>query len=285
MWTIGNVILKDFEVEEAARQELRDVGLDPVQKGDTPSLHDKGTKSIELTLRGTVLSRTKMETLKTYNLRANNPVDVQEGVLFDNCEDIKVLGWYNFVAYNDASVGVTTTKKIGTNAIYVKGSTTDYPYVQVNLQENARDWSDFDEFDVWLAPLDDDSTPATGLGAQVRFYDGDSDSISFNKTLSSTGDTYLLKRCELDGSGQGDSPDASSGTFDYDDVQYIRIIGNYADNNKDFAFDHMVLSREGEYNDGQYRISDFAAVPVAPVPNPGGWEYELRMVYQEALDE
>jgi len=160
--------------------------------------------------------------------------------VWDDCEDLNNAGG-TWAVGNGSTVGNTTTSKYGTNAIYIKGGTGDNPYAQLYPASNL-DWSDYKSFEIWLAPLNDDGTPATSSEARIRFWDGSLNEAQFYTTLSATPNEYTLKKCELNGSGIGDPPDSDTG-IDWSDVHRIVVqIWNTTDN-IDMAFDHIVLRK------------------------------------------
>jgi len=282
LWSIGQIILNDFEIENVKRIRERDVDIATAHEKDEPSVDDLGTSLIGVELQGTIFSKTRLSTLKGYAAsRSNSLVDVQEGLLLDNCEDLALLGTV-WAGGNGATVALTTTKKIGTNSIGVQGAATDYPHAIITFPV-AQDWEKYDELDLWVAPLNDDSTPATEKDLRIFVRTDASNYVYYNKTLDDTEDQYTYKRCELNDSGEGDDPAGSTGTIDWGSIGSILVQGQYTDNDKDFAFDHLVLSRKSDYFDGQYKITNLEVDPVHPLADIGGWGFSLSMAYKEAL--
>jgi len=161
--------------------------------------------------------------------------------VWDDCEDLNNEGATWTGIRGDETVTTTTTKKYGSNAIVVKGGTNNVPGAELTFA-SAADWSDYKTFEVWLAPNNDDSTPATGQTARVIIYN-ESNYVLYDEALSSTPDEYILKKCELNSSGVGDSPDASSGTMDWSSITRVQIEIVTTTDNIDFAFDHIVLRK------------------------------------------
>lgn len=284
MWRIGNVVLKACEVESAQKKEARQIAQTGLYKGDSPNVQDAGIadEGLTLTLTGTLYSQAKLALLRQYlGQKAKNLVEVQEGVLIDDCEGLSLYGG-TWILGNNATVGNTETKKVGAKAIYLKGGTTDYPYVEVEFSA-VKDWSLLDELDAWLAPLNDDETPATGKTVRIRVTDSDGEYDYYEASLSATADTYTLKRCQLNDSGEGNEPTGSSGTLDTTKVGKLRVTGQWADDNLDLAFDHIMGSRIGDFYDGVYHVKTFNPSPVMPVPGIAMWNYSLELVYVETL--
>jgi len=164
--------------------------------------------------------------------------EIKTGVL-DDCEDLSGPLGGTWTDGNGATVATTTTKKRGTNAIAVKGGSTNYPYAEIEF-DSEEDWSDWHQFSIWVAPINDDDTPALGETVRITLYDGDGDSVYYDQKLANTfANWYRRKDCELNDSGEGDEPTGESGTFDSSKVKKIRVTGQYTDDNEDFAFDQI----------------------------------------------
>jgi len=161
-------------------------------------------------------------------------------IVWDDCEDLVNAG-ATWTAFNGASTGVTTTKKYGTNAIFIKGGVPDNPYVQLTFG-STEDWSSYDSLSVWVAPLNDDSTPATGKTLKIHIADNATHYREYLITLSSTPDIYILKECELNDSGAGDAPDTSFGIMDWENIGRISFTIETNTDNVDAVFDHIILT-------------------------------------------
>jgi len=163
--------------------------------------------------------------------------------VWDDCEDLNNAGGTWSALEGDETVATTTTEKYGTNAIVVKGGTNDWPGAILTFSA-SEDWTDYKKLQVWIAPNNDDGTPATSKSGTVRIIDSSGvDRVEYYFTLSGTADTYILKECELNGSGVGDAPDDTLGTMDWDAVSKIAIFLRSNDDNIDFAFDHIILRK------------------------------------------
>ncbi|RLI55392.1 MAG: hypothetical protein DRP09_09855 [Candidatus Thorarchaeota archaeon] len=180
-----------------------------------------------------------------------------ECMIWDDCEDLNNEG-ATWTAVHNATVGNTTTSKYGINAIYVKGAADDNPGIGLEFA-SAKDWSDYKSFEIWIAPLNDDSTPATDETARIYIYDDIYEWIAFDVTLSSTPDEYVFKRCQLNSSGVGDAPDATGGTFDSSKVKRVEILLQTATDNIDFAFDQIKLYRDDKIIIGQVIVQSGAS--------------------------
>jgi len=181
-----------------------------------------------------------------------------ECMIWDDCEDLNNAGG-TWAGWNGAAVGNTTTSKYGTNAIYVKGGTTDYPYARIQFS-SSQDWTDYKTIEIWWCPLNDDGTPATGEKIRLFIYDSSGNITYWEDTLGSTPDQYQKKVCELNNSGVGDAPDGNNGSYaDLSDVDRIAVYLESTTDNIDFAFDQIKLYRDDKIIIGQVIIQSGAS--------------------------
>jgi len=275
VWCLGktnsteNVVLNTNEVLKARRSWSRQLVVNPILGGDSPDIVDNGMKEIVVSLGGLV-SRSKLNRLICLQNYEDQPIELQEGHLVDDCD--ATTDW---TGANGATLSAdTSVYKYGSASIKITGGATDYPYAY--SEPTASDWTIYDSMQLWLR------SPTTSLPVEVRLGTDASNYDYWDLSVTSA-DTWEFFELEVNDSGEGDAPSGTSGTQDWSEIAYIEIRIDSATDNQVLYFDNLTLSRVGQSYSGKYNFRKLDPRPVAPVPSCPLWEFDAELVYSGEL--